>query len=64
MFKYKMTFPRAILFSFVSLNLLVYLFKNISEVNIFKLTTSILIIGMMTYGISTYVIKEIRKKKI
>jgi len=59
-----MTFPRAILFSFVSLNLLVYLFKNISEVNIFKLTTSILIIGMMTYGISTYVIKEIRKKKI
>lgn len=63
MFKYKMTFPRTILFIFLSLSLMIYVIKKFSEINIFKLIFSTLIIGMMTYSSLSYIIKVIGKKK-
>ncbi len=63
MFKYKMTFPRTLLFLFLSSSLMIYVIKNFSEISILKLIFSILIIGILTYISLSYIIKTIGEKK-
>jgi hypothetical protein len=64
MFKYKMTFPRTMLFLFLSSSLIIYVIKNFSEINILKLILSILIIGILTYISLSFIIKTIGEKKV
>lgn len=59
-----MTFPRTMLFLFLSSSLIIYVIKNFSEINILKLILSILIIGILTYISLSFIIKTIGEKKV